>query len=207
MWFLVRHGEPLKREESIDGLETSSIYYRPLKYDVVLYSPAIGELRINARTSGEKQLYRSKFGEHLFGDENAFPGTNKYTLDPLRELGEDALAPGAIDGIEWIKLQEVQFYYGGKPWELVTRKSDDYFELLKSRKSTFPSGRIFRAKFQVKFSDAKTPRSVVIRPSNIAQFTRDDDSVVVEQWLEAQGFIIDTEEITHEQPEEVLERA
>ena len=24
IWFLVRHGEPLKREESIDGLETSS---------------------------------------------------------------------------------------------------------------------------------------------------------------------------------------
>lgn len=205
VWFLVRHGEPFKREESIDGIKASSVYYRPLKYDVLVYSPQVGELRINARSKGEKQLYRTKFGKHLFGNEDVFPGTQKYTLDPLREMEEDSLAPGNIEGIEWIKLLEVQFLFGGNPWELVTRKSDDYFALLKSRKKQFPeSGRIVKATFQVKFSDAKTPRSVVIKPSNIAQFTRDDDSVLVEQWLEARGFIIKGEEQTRDQPQKVL---
>jgi hypothetical protein len=205
IWFLVRHGEPFKREESIDGIKASSVYYRPLKYDVLVYSPQIGELRINARSKGEKQLYRAEFGKHLFGDEDIFPGTEKYTLDPLRDLGEDSLAPGNIEGIDWIKLRDVQFLFGGTPWEVVTRKSDDYFALLKSRNKSFPEGgRIIRATFQVKFSDAKTPRSVVIKPSNIAQFTRDDDSVLVEKWLEARGFITNGEAEESEQPEKVL---
>lgn len=205
IWFLVRHGDPYKREESIDGLKASSVYYRPLKPDVLVYSPQIRELRINARSKGEKELYRTTFGKYLFGDEDIFPGTEKYTLDPLRELGEDSLALGDIDGIDWIKLREVQFFFGGNPWEVVTRKSDDVFALIKSRDRSFPeSGRIIRATFQVKFSDAKTPRSVVIKPSNIAQFTRDDDSVLVEQWLEARGFIIKGEGQESDQPEKVL---
>ncbi len=205
VWFLVRHGEPFKREESIDGIKASSVYYRPLKYDVLVYSPQIGELRVNARSKGEKQLYRTKFGKHLFGNEDIFPGTQKYTLDPLREMGEDSLAPGDVEGIDWVNLREVQFLFGGNPWELVTRKADDYFALLKSRKKEFPeSGRIVKATFQVKFSDAKTPRSVVIKPSNIAQFTRDDDSVLVEQWLEARGFIIKGEDQESDQPQKVL---
>jgi hypothetical protein len=207
VWFLVRHGEPFKREESIDGIKASSVYYRPLKYDVLVYAPQIGELRINARSKGEKRLYRTKFGKHLFGDENIFPGTEKYTLDPLRELGEDSLAPGDIEGIDWIKLREAQLFFGGNPWEVVTHKSDDYFALLRSRNKPFPvGGRIIKATFQVKFSDAKTPQSVVIKPSNIAQFTRDDDSVLVEQWLEARGFIINAEAEESDQPETVLAR-
>ncbi|MCS7168091.1 MAG: hypothetical protein RMI91_11855 [Gemmatales bacterium] len=169
VWFLVRHGDPYKREESIDGEMASSVCYRLLKPDVVVYAPQIGELRINARSRGEKQLYSTRFGKHLFGDENIFPGTEKYTLDSLREMGEDSLAPGDIDGIEWIKLGEVQFFFPGNPWEVVTRKSDDSFALLKSRDKRFPEvGRMIRATFQVKFSDAKKPRSVVLKPSNIA---------------------------------------
>ena len=69
----------------------------------------------------------------------------------------NALAPGAIDGIEWIKLQEIELFYGGKPWELVTRQSDDYFELLKSRKGMLPIRRI-SAKFEAQVSDAQDPR-------------------------------------------------
>ncbi|MFL5240593.1 MAG: hypothetical protein ACJ8FY_00670 [Gemmataceae bacterium] len=205
IWFLVRHGDPFKREESIEGVKAASVYYRPLKYDVLVYSPHVGELRINARSKGEKQLYRTKLGKHLFGDEDIFPATEKYTLDPLREFGEDSLALGDIEGIDWIKLREVQFFFGGNPWEVVTRKSDDIFTLFKSREKPFPEGgRIIRATFKVKFSDAKTPRSVVIKPSNIAQFTRDDDSERVEQWLEARGFIINGGVEKSDQPETVL---
>ena len=115
------------------------------------------------------------------------------------------MAPGDIEGIDWIRLREVQSHFGGDPWEIVTRKSEDYFALLKSRKKQFPeAGRMIRATFQVKFSDAKTPRSVVIKPSNIAQFTRDDDSVLVEQWLEARGFIIKGQDQESDEPKKVL---
>jgi hypothetical protein len=34
-------------------------------YDVLVYQPDIGELRINARSKGEQDLYRAQFGEYL----------------------------------------------------------------------------------------------------------------------------------------------
>ena len=51
-------------------------------------------------------------------------------------------------------------------------------------------GWLVRAAFKVKFADSKTPRSVCIRPSNIAEYTRDDDGALVEQWLTKRGFIL-----------------
>jgi hypothetical protein len=184
VWFLVRRGEPFKREESLEGEEASSVCYRPLKYDVLVYQPAIGELRINARSKGEKQLYRAQFGRLLFGDKAFFPGTEKYALDPLRVAGEASLSCAYIDGMEWVKLNGAQFFFAGTPWEVVSRKSDDLFALMKARGKALPEGgRLIRATFQIKFTDSRTPRTLVLRPSNIAQYTRDDDSVLVEAWL------------------------
>lgn len=37
-WFLVRHGEPFRREESLRGRAVTGVCYRPLKYDVVVYT-------------------------------------------------------------------------------------------------------------------------------------------------------------------------
>jgi hypothetical protein len=192
--FLVRHGEPFKREESLIGADVSSVCYRPLKYDVVVFDRQLGELRINARLVGEKALYRRLFGEHLFGDENCFPGTAKYTLEPLREYGADALACGDIDGIESIVLTEVHFLWGGTHREIEIRKAADVFAALEARGRKVPEkARIIKAIFKVKFADSKTPRSVKIRPSNIAEYTRDSDAAVLEEWLTFRGFIVNEE--------------
>jgi len=43
VWFLVRHGDPLRREGSLDGGQASSVFYRPEKYDVLVYEPTIGD--------------------------------------------------------------------------------------------------------------------------------------------------------------------
>jgi hypothetical protein len=58
--------------------------------------------------------------------------------------------------------------------------------------------------FQVKFEDAKNPRTVSIRPSNIAQFQRDDDGTLVELWLQKRGFILALEGEEDEEEEELL---
>jgi len=203
VWFLVRHGEPYKREGSIEDGESTSVFYRPEKHDVIVYDPAIGEIRINARSKGEKELYRTKFGLHLFGDKDFFPGTSKYTLEPLRTDGAKSLVCADIDGMEWAKLREIQYYWGGAFHEIETRKADDYFAALEARGRTMPAkARIIRAAFQIKFADSKTPRSVVIRPSNIAQYTRDADSALVEEWLTRRGFILTEKEDEHEDAEE-----
>lgn len=203
--FLIRHGEPFKREESLNAAGVASVCYRPLKYDVLVYDRQLGELRINAQLVGEKKLYCEKLGLHLFGDSNCFPGTRKYTLEPLRELGADALACGDVEGIESITLTEVDFYWGGGHGEIEIRKAGDLFAALASREGHLPDNpRIIKAVFKVKFEDSKTPRSVKIRPGNIAEYTRDSDAALIEQWLNLRGFILHSEADSHAATAEVL---
>jgi hypothetical protein len=193
VWFLVRHGQPFKREGSLKGKESSSVYYRPEKHDVVVYNQVLGELRVNAASKGEKELYQAAFGLHLFGTEDYFPGTAKYTLEPLRHDGEASLVCNDVDGMEWAKLTEIRYYWGGAEGEVEIRRAEDIFAALQRRRGQIPGGprpRIVRATFKVKFADSNTPRSVCIRPSNIAQYSRDADGALVEQWLTKRGFIL-----------------
>ena len=190
VWFLVRRGDPYKREGAIEKAKTTSVYYRPEKYDVLKYDQGLGELSVNAE--GNKKLvalYRELFGELLFGDPKRFPNTAKYTLAPLQDDGADALICSDVQGIDTITLKEVQILWGGPEGEIEIRRAKDLFEALKGRKKELPKGRLVKASFLVKFTDAKTPRTVTIRPQNIASYTRDSDASVVEAWLTARGFV------------------
>jgi hypothetical protein len=190
VWFLVRRGDPFKREGSIEKTGMTSVYYRPEKYDVLKYDQGLGELSVNAE--GNKKLvalYRELFGELLFGDPKRFPNTAKYTLAPLQDDGADALICSDVQGIDTITLKEVQILWGGPEGEIEIRRAKDLFEALKGRKKELPKGRLVKASFLVKFTDAKTPRTVTIRPQNIASYTRDSDASVVEAWLTARGFV------------------
>jgi hypothetical protein len=189
--FLVRHGKPFAREESQDGAKVSSVCYRPIKYDVIVYDKKLGELRINSQLVGEKKLYCRQFGKHFFDDEDCFPGKNKYTLEPLREYGSESLACGDVEGIESITLVELEVFWGGAYRVRETIKADDVFADCRERQKEFPpGGRITKAVFKVKFMDSKTPRLVKIKPSNIAKYARESDAKMVEQWLQLRGFIV-----------------
>jgi hypothetical protein len=198
VWFLVRHGDPFKREGAIDDKgESYGAYYWPEKFDVLVLDPTDGELRINARNKGEKKKYREVFGRHLYKDEGFFSVENKYTLEPLREKGEDAIAP--IEGMDEVLLVEVDFFWGGSFAEKEIRKADDVFGAYKARNRTFPTKpRIIKACFRVTFSDSDRPRTVTIKPPNEAQYTRDADSLIVEKWLKARGFIVKKGKAKHE---------
>ena len=79
--------------------------------------------------------------------------------------------------------------------ERAGKDPDDLFAALKARDRAMPSHpRIISASFKVKFNDSKTPRTLTIRPSNIAQYARDDDSVIIENWLNARGFTGDKDD-------------
>jgi hypothetical protein len=191
MWFLVRHGEPYKREESFQGAEPSSVAYRPLKYDVLVYDPCLGELRIHAQLKGEKDLYRRAFGRHLFGRDDFFPDGLKYTLEPLRTDGERSLGCADVDGLEWARLKELHYSWGGAHSEYEIVRAGDVFAALRDRGNrTIPSSpRLARAVFLLKFRDSKRPRSVTIKPPNVALYARDQDAGLVEEWLQKRGFL------------------
>ena len=194
-WFLVRRGEPYKREGSIKNGESKSIFYRPEAFDVVVYNETIGEIRINANVVWLKRIYRQFFGKHFFGDTDFFPGTQKYTLDPLRRDGAAALVCSDVEGLEWVLLKELHYYWGGPYCEIEIRKADNLFAAFESsNRSIQRKARMSKAKFQVKFNNAKRPRTLTIRPPNIANFTRDDDSVIGEIWLARRGFIMNAPE-------------
>ncbi|MFH1865736.1 MAG: hypothetical protein ABIK85_07620 [Candidatus Eisenbacteria bacterium] len=189
VWFLVRHGEPFRREGALKGHVSSSICFRPEHHDVLVYNTLIGELRMNTANKGDKDVYRRTFGLHLFGNEGHFPTTNrKYTLDPLRVDGKDSLVCTDVQGIDEIRLTEVKYYWGGPHGEIETRQASDLFAAMESRHASIRKGKIVSAKFQVKFSGSKSPRSLTIRQPNIAKFTRDDDGRLIDDWLLKRGF-------------------
>ncbi len=198
IWFLVRHGETLKREESVHNGETTTICYRPLKYDVLIYKLQNGVLKINARLKGERQLYLEQFALHLFPDGTTF-SAKPFTLKPLLEYGEDSLAFGDISGIEGIKLTELEIRWGGGFQEVEIRKADDLFGSFKARKySLSEKAPLKKAVFKITFSDSEKPRSVTVRSSNSILYTRDTDAPAVEQWLELREFSEQSRFLEHE---------
>lgn len=208
VWFLVRHGEAFRREGAQKEGRSESIFYRPEKHDVVVYNPVIGELRINAATKGEKDLYRQKFGKHFFSGEDHFPATNqKYTLDPLRTDGEASLVCVDVEGIEWIRLVEIVYFWGGAQNEIEIRKAGDIFASLKERERKIQNAKIIGARFKIKFADCKAPRSCSIRPPNATKFTRDGDAQLLETWLTKRGFIQAARPESHEKDRTTLARA
>lgn len=191
-WFLVRHGLPWRREDTLDDGEPGSILFRPQKHDVLVYDPTRGELRVNCCGERERRVLLKLFGVHLFGRKDFFPGIAKYTLAPLVYQGRDCLACVDVRGLVSVSLKEVEFFYHQSPWQRVTRKSNDIFTLVEHGNMRWPEdvNQITRATFEIKFRDARKSRRVTIIPSNKALYGRDDDSVMVEQWLQARHFTI-----------------
>jgi len=189
--FLVRHGLPCKREGTIKDGKADSVFYRPRKHDVVVYDIENAERGLNCCGVREMKEFQLAFGAHLFGNENFFPGDGKYTFAPLIEKGRNCLACSAVEGMESVTLREVEFFYPGKPWQRITRKSDDVFLLIEKELFKWPPlDRITRAGFEVKFTKENKTRRVTIIGSNKAQYSRDGDMGMIEQWLKLAGFIM-----------------
>jgi hypothetical protein len=189
-WIMVRHGEPFKREASVVGVEPSSVAYRPLKHDVLVYTPALKELRANAQLKGERKLYREEFGRLLFGGRNYFSSGAKYTLEPLRYDGPNSLICTDVDGIEAITLKELHYHWGGPFAEYEIRKSSDLFAAMASHGQQIPKKpALSRAVFAVKFRGVKRARTVTIKPPITALYVRDNDSELIEVWLKLRGFL------------------
>jgi len=189
IWFLVRHGEPMDRRGVIKDGESEAVFFRPEKYDVVVYDQALDELRVNARNKGEKELYRKQIGQHMFGDEGYFADAARYTLDPLIEDGVDALVCSDVPGLEYVLLKEVHYFRGGAQKEVEIRKAKDLFAAYAEKDRPLPGGRMMKASFEVRFSDAKASRTLAVRLPRTAQYTRDDDSACLDTWLIKRGFV------------------
>jgi hypothetical protein len=191
VWFLVRHGKPYERRGVIEDGASSSVFLQPEAHDVLAYDRTVGELRMHACSKSERDVYRRKFGRHLFGSEDFFPGTAKYTLEPLRRDGARSLVCSDVEGMDWVRLKQLDLLWGGAERHVEVQKASDVFAALAARDRGLPDGaRPIQAHFSVKFTDSKTPRTVVVKPSNVTQYMRDDDATIAETWLRKRGFIV-----------------
>jgi hypothetical protein len=187
-WFLVHHAKAAERRSIIkNGQQTSSVD-RPDRYDLVVYDPDFDELSLSTENDKEREAYRREFGRHLFGTAEYFAGEGKYTLEPLVTKGAAALLPNGVPGIDKVTLKEVHYAQGP---EIVVRKAADIFAVLAMRQPPVTTLRQapFRVSFLVKLSAVKRPRTVVIHKGNRAKYQHDGERDIIEEWLDAQGFI------------------
>jgi len=197
VWMLVRHGQRIRREGTVefDG-DSGSVFYRPEKFDVLIYYPEAGELAIHAETKGERGIYCSLFGRHLFDDAEFFRFENpiaKYTLEPLVDLGQDAMACSDVDGIAYIHLYELHMQYASAQKDIEIRRADNVFRALAEQQRDLEKQRggmtLLRAKFKITFVGGRQ-RMATIEPPNIASFDRETDNSMIGNWLARRGFIL-----------------
>lgn len=188
--FPVRHGDTYTRTARVNGGRWEVLHFRPARDDLVVYCPHRDEIRIHARTKGERELYRLTFGQHLRGDPEHFSQPQAYTLEPLRERGMDALAPAGITGLAGIGLREVEVAWSDGIKESIIYKAEEVFlaALMRKRPALPETGTIVRAVFEVRFQGVEKTRRFEVRPPNRLKLTRQCDARVIHRWLSAQGF-------------------
>jgi hypothetical protein len=84
VWIVVRHGQTFKREGSIREGKSSTEYYRPEKYDVLLYDPVHGTLGVHADGRRLVEFYLHSLALFFFEDDRYFAVEHEVSLDPLK---------------------------------------------------------------------------------------------------------------------------
>jgi hypothetical protein len=113
-----------------------------------------------------------------------------YTLGPLVQDGRNCLVCSDVEGMECAVLERVEFYYGGSPWQGITRKSNDIFALVENEIIKWPAlERITRARFQVRLKEGQRARHITVRPSTRSIGGRDGARLVMEEWLMKRNFM------------------
>lgn len=187
---VIRHGGLYRREGSLNDGRPGTVHYRPADFDVVAYRQDTGELRINAANAKDRDVYRDQVSLHLFGRSDVFPMSKRYTLEPLRDGSPLRLACADVPGIEKVTVKAVRLRLSGGYNRWRTEEADDLMACMAAGGERFPFGSGLEwARFEFRFTGARAPRSVVVRKGNSAQFTRDEDSLPVEEWLRRRGFV------------------
>jgi hypothetical protein len=191
-YFLIRHGDLYTRACKVQRQTTEVLHYRPERDDVVVYSPFLNELRVNARTQGERDLYIREFGLHLMGSADYFSNRFPYTLEPLRTHGVDSLDAREVPKVKSIRLRELETSYDRGNRHIINRAVQGLFEFATAHPeapSPIPvEGELTRAIFEIQFLGSPKSYPVEIRLPNILKISRRCDAQAVQAWLTSRRF-------------------
>jgi hypothetical protein len=157
-----------------------------LKYDTLR-----GEMGVYCSAAREQRVLLRLFGRFLFGRPDFFPGGAKFNLGPLVKLGRASLAFEDVPGIEDVRLTEVEFFQRREPWRRTVQQAGDIFTLIEREEIQWPTKmeEITKATFTVKLWGQKRARRMTIVPCNRALYSRDEESWILEKWMEARGLV------------------
>lgn len=186
---VIKYGKPLKRELKMKDGETESVFYNPQCHDLLIYNCDTDD--VSVRTDGKKgQLpeYLRCIGKHVFENEDYFGEKKLFSLEKLRDIQTAAHNFATVNGIDDVKLVELQYDWGG---EMEIRKSGNLLGTLirKNGQESTKRAEIVYAKFSIRFEGNNTPRKVGIRSGNQATFGRDEDSLIIEEWIADQQLL------------------
>jgi hypothetical protein len=174
----------------------------------VILDVAHNEMRINASNLSALRQYRALFGRHLFRDENRFVFAEKYTLDPLKKDGQPSLNCRDIEGIESIRLREIEYGWGGAFDHIETHRAEDLFKALVILNRVIEKeSHIRKAVFKIKLEGEKKPRTVTIKAGNKSGYNRGEEATMIEDWLRARGFVLTQETAQDAQVDSTLASA
>lgn len=187
--FVVRHGEPFRRETKRVKNGTEPLFYWPGSQDLVVYNEEYCDLRMNVFSGWQKRGYSEKFGYWLFGDIDLFREAPLYTLEPLRTRKYEALE-GEAYGIASVDLVELQSGVNEETNDLRIRRADDVLKAYEEEGGIPQCEPLRLAKFSVKFRDSGRERVVTVEPPNRAKYTQDRDGQCVTAWLRDAKFVL-----------------
>ena len=197
IWFLIRHGDYLERLGVLDeNGEPKDIFFRPEKYDVVVFDKVTGMLKIRCKWDSMLHQYRMDFGRFLFQDTNFFSAKRGiFTLQPLLDNDFSFQQCANIDGIRSLALAELFYETPGIGGEFVKRKSKcgnllAGYDPVKHG-SLIPAvvDQIAYAKFNVTYEGSTQPHVVTVKMGNETTYCREDDVEALERWMMLFGFM------------------
>jgi hypothetical protein len=182
--FLIRHGDVVKRLGIInDEGEPDTKALRPLKHDVAFLIPGSCELQVSGRSEEIRELYRSIFSRHLFGDSNALKPAKRFTLEPLR-TGRDCIAAPDIGQINGAALRELHLRrrLGAS---LTIHRADDVFSEIEARGHGYLKDfDLTRARFSIRVRGRRKSLNLSLAPEEDA-LRGDTHDPLATAWLDA----------------------
>lgn len=199
VWFLIRYPGHLTRQGVFeDNGTTTSLTFRPEEYDAVVYHKKFGDLRVNTNRKREHRKYRILFGHLLLGTENVFMEEKRVIgLEPLKGECVDLFDCEDIEGLAEIAPAEVSFHGIVDPTRKILWREDKGSTLLGSNrlgKHLLPADTdtVHHAVFKYRLKNRTKFDTLTVHQGNSMTYERDGDSPVLEQWLRARGFVINT---------------
>jgi len=196
IWFLVKYPGQVERHAAIadDGTATSH-KFKPEEYDAVVYHKTYGDLRMNTNRVKEHKRYRIDFARLLLDQANAFhPKEKMVTLDPLLGNCMELFTCRDVPELTAIEPTEVSYSILSMPVGWMTWTADtehSLFDYLRRIGRFLPEDAhsVRRAKFRYRLRGRDHWERLTVHAGTALNYSRDGDSVVLENWLRRRRFI------------------